>query len=55
MKWMLETFKKYNANWGDIKVVMADKDIKECDTVKDVLPTHMLISYSTYIQTRDHW
>lgn len=36
--WMLETFKKKNCNWSSTRVVMADKDIKERDTVKTVLP-----------------
>lgn len=36
--WMLEVFQKHNSMWTDIRVVMADKDIKERDTVKNVLP-----------------
>ena len=27
--WMLDAFKKHNARWNDIRVVMADKDLKE--------------------------
>ena len=38
IRWMLEVFKKHNPNWNSIRVVMADKDIKERDMVKKVLP-----------------
>lgn len=38
IQWMMEVFKKHNPNWNDTRVVMADKDIKERDTVKKVLP-----------------
>ena len=38
IRWMLDVLKKHNPNWVNITVVMADKDIKERDTVKEVLP-----------------
>ena len=38
MTWMMETFKKYNAEWGKCRVVMADKDIGERDVIKQCLP-----------------
>ncbi len=38
IKWMLEMFQKHNSRWIDIRVVMADKDIKERDTVRSVIP-----------------
>lgn len=38
IEWMLETFKKFNSRCCDIRVVMADKDIKERDTVKNLFP-----------------
>ena len=37
IRWMIEAFKKHNARWKDVCVVMADKDIKERD-VKACLP-----------------
>ena len=37
--WMLDTFKKRNAFWSKIGVVMADKDIGERDAVKSALPS----------------
>ena len=38
IQWMLEVFKSHNPMWSNIQVIMADKDIKERDTVKNVLP-----------------
>lgn len=38
IQWMFEVFKKHNSHWSSIRVVMADKDIKERDTVKKMLP-----------------
>lgn len=38
IQWMFEAFKKHNSNWNNARVVMADKDIKERDTMKKVLP-----------------
>ena len=44
MQWMLDMFKKYNADWKKIRVVMADKDIGERDVIKLSLPnTSVLI------------
>ena len=34
----METFKKYNAEWGKCRVVMADKDIGKRDVIKQCLP-----------------
>jgi zinc finger SWIM domain-containing protein 3 len=39
IQWMIEQFKKHNRNWDDIRVIMADKDIKERDTMKKLLPS----------------
>ena len=36
--WMFSVFKKCNDKWKDIRVVMADKDIKERDVIKKYLP-----------------
>ena len=38
MKWMLDAFKKNNVKWSDTRVIMADKDIKERDVIKETLP-----------------
>ena len=38
MKWMLNAFKKHNVKWSDTRVIMADKDIKERDVIKETLP-----------------
>lgn len=38
MRWMVDTFKKYNMNWKKICVVMADKDIGERDILKQSIP-----------------
>lgn len=44
MKWMFETFKAQNHRWNCTRVVMADKDIKEREIIKEVLPdTSVLI------------
>lgn len=39
MRWMVDTFKKYNMNWKKIRVVMADKDIGERDILKQSIPS----------------
>lgn len=39
LKWMLEIFKERNDRCSDIRVIMADKDIKERHVVKEVFPT----------------
>ena len=38
MMWMADTFKKHNAEWKRIRVLMADKDIGERDVLKQSLP-----------------
>ena len=38
MKWMLSAFQKHNVKWPDTRVIMADKDIKERDVIKEVFP-----------------
>ena len=38
MKWMIDTFKKSNAEWERVHVLMADKDIEERDILKQCLP-----------------
>ena len=38
MKWMMDTFKKCNAEWERVHVLMADKDIGERDVLKQCLP-----------------
>ena len=38
MTWMANTFKKHNADWKRIRVLMADKDIGERDVLKQSLP-----------------
>ena len=38
MKWMIDTFKKCNAEWERVHVLMADKDIGERDVLKQCLP-----------------
>lgn len=38
MTWMADTFKKCNAEWKSIRVLMADKDIGERDVLKQSLP-----------------
>jgi zinc finger SWIM domain-containing protein 3 len=44
MRWMLEIFKERNDKWNYIRVVMADKDIKERHVIKELLPdTSVLI------------
>lgn len=39
IKWMLQKFKCNNANWDKIRVVMADKDLKERQVVKKMFPS----------------
>lgn len=34
MTWMVNAFKRQNAEWKKIRVLMADKDIEECDVLK---------------------
>ena len=38
MKWMLDVFKKHNVQWSHTRVIMADKDIKEQQKIKESLP-----------------
>ena len=38
IRWMLDTFKKLDSKWTNIRVVMADKALKERDVIKDELP-----------------
>ena len=38
MTWMMDAFKKHNAGWECVRVVMADKDIRERDVIKQHLP-----------------
>uniref|UniRef100_A0A1X7VIP8 ZSWIM1/3 RNaseH-like domain-containing protein n=1 Tax=Amphimedon queenslandica TaxID=400682 RepID=A0A1X7VIP8_AMPQE len=39
IKWMLQKFKCNNGNWDKIRVVMADKDLKERQVVKEMFPS----------------
>ena len=41
IRWMLNTFKTHHEKWSDVCAVMADKDIKECDIVKDCFQTRL--------------
>ena len=34
----LSTFKKFNPQWPEIRVIMADKDVKERDVIREVFP-----------------
>ena len=47
MTWMADTFKKHNAEWKRIRVLMADKDIEELDVLKHSLPNDLPDSYIT--------
>ena len=38
MTWMFDAFKKHNAEWERVRVVMADKDMRERDVIKQSLP-----------------
>ena len=38
MEWMLSTFKKHNEQWSSMRVIMADKDIKERKVFKEAMP-----------------
>ena len=38
MTWMMEALKQNNVQWKNIRVVMADKDIRERDVIKKCLP-----------------
>ena len=40
---MLDTFKELNPKWSEIRVIMADKDIKEREVIKDRLPNASLL------------
>ncbi len=41
--WMMETFKKRNAEWVKVRVVMADKDIGEREVIKQCLPNASVV------------
>ena len=43
IQWMLDTFKKLNPNWTSIRVVMADKDLKERDVIRNELPNASIL------------
>ena len=36
--WMIEALKQRNVQWENVRVVMADKDIRERDVIKQCLP-----------------
>ena len=36
--WMIEALKQHNVQWENICIVMADKDIRERDVIKQCLP-----------------
>lgn len=38
IQWMMEIFKSQNKKWNEVRVVMADKDMKERDVVKRSFP-----------------
>ena len=38
VKWLMETFQKHNPEITNTRIVMADKDINERDTIKDIFP-----------------
>ena len=40
---MMDTFKKHNAEWVKVRVVMADKDIGERDIIKLCLPNASVV------------
>ena len=49
IRWMLNTFKTHHEKWSDVCAVMADKDIKECDIVKDCFQTRLFwYAFFTY-------
>ena len=43
IKWMFDTFKQHNDRWEAIRVVMADKDLKERDIIKQYLPNVIVL------------
>ena len=45
IKWMFNTFKQHNNRWEAIRVVMADKDLKEQDVIKQCLPNAVVLIY----------
>ena len=45
IKWMFDTFKQHNDRWEAIRVVMADKDLKERDVIKQCLPNAVVLIY----------
>ena len=38
MKWMIDTFKKFNTEWVRVHIIKADKDIGKRDVLKQCLP-----------------
>ena len=49
IKWMFDTFKQHNDRWEAIRIVMADKDLKERDVIKWHLPNAVVLIYFTNI------
>ena len=47
LQWLLESFKKRNPAWEKVRVVMADKDMNERETIKTCLPNASLLIFST--------
>ena len=43
IKWTFDTFKQHNDRWEAIHVVMADKDLKEQDVIKQCLPNAVVL------------
>lgn len=43
MTWMIEALKQHNVQWGNVRVVMADKDIRERDVIKQCLPNAVVL------------
>ena len=43
IKWMFDTFKRHNDRWEAICIVMADKDLKERDVIKQCLPNAVVL------------
>ena len=41
--WMINAFKKHNADWERIRVIMADKDICERDVIKSSIPNAVVL------------
>ena len=42
IKWMVETFKKFNSSWSKVRVVMATRTFKEGMSLSSVFPMHRL-------------